>query len=185
MVRSIGPDWSTGATAGWIGSGHPADGLPVLRPAASRRGAFPGSWADRFGAAGQPGYPHPQGLAPDNWQAEFKRIEEAWLAGRKVGDAHEAINFLHLLSDLHFDDVAPSDILAAFDRFRARAGGERFSYCPLHGAVHLVRMKKPSLDNGLVLVRYRELARLPPCKGLDDCPGVGYGVSEILSRSRA
>ena len=38
--------------------------------------------------------------------------------------------------------------------------------------------------NGLVLVRYRELARLSPCKGLDDCPGVGYGVSEILSRSR-
>ena len=85
---------------------------------------------------------------------------------------------------MHFDDVAPSDILAAFDRFRVRAGGERFSYCPLHGAVHLVRMKKPSLDNGLVLVRYRELARLSPCKGLDDCPGVGYGVSEILSRSR-
>jgi len=40
-----------------------------------------------------------------------------------------------------------------------RAGGERFSYCRLHGAVHLVRMKKPSLDDGLVLVRYRELAR--------------------------
>ena len=131
-----------------------------------------------------PGDGDEQPTTPDNWQAEFKRIEEAWLAGRKVGDAHEAINFFHLLSDLHFDDVAPSDILAAFDRFRARAGGERFSYCPLHGAVHLVRMKKPSLDNGLVLVRYRELARLPPCKGLDDCPGVGYGVSEILSRSR-
>jgi len=125
-----------------------------------------------------------QPTSPDSWQAEFKRIEEAWLAGRTVGDAHEAVNFLHLLTDLHFDDVAPSDILAAFDRFRVRAGGERFSYCPLHGAVHLVRMKKPSLDNGLVLVRYRELARLSPCKGLDDCPGVGYGVSEILSRSR-
>jgi uncharacterized coiled-coil DUF342 family protein len=120
----------------------------------------------------------------DNWQAEFKRIEEAWLVGRTVGDAHEALNFLHLLTDLHFDDVAPSDILAAFDRFRARAGGGRFSYCPLHAAVHLVRMKKPSLDNGLVLVRYRELVRLPPCTGLDDCPGVGYGVSEILRRSR-
>jgi len=38
-------------------------------------------------------------------------------------------------------------------------------------------------DNGLMLVRYRELARLSPCKGLDDCPGVGYGVSEILSRT--
>ena len=62
-----------------------------------------------------------------------------------------------------------------------RAGGERFSYCRLHGAVRLVRMKKPSLDDGLVLVRYRELARLSPCKGLDDCPGVGYGVSEILT----
>jgi uncharacterized coiled-coil DUF342 family protein len=121
---------------------------------------------------------------PDDWHAEFDRIEEAWLAGLTLGDAHEAVNFLHLLTDLHFDNVAPSDILAAFDRFRERAGGERFSYCPLHGAVHLVRMKKPSLDNGLVLVRYRELARLPPCKSLDDCPGVGYGVSEILSRSR-
>lgn len=121
---------------------------------------------------------------PEDWQAEFERIEEAWLAGLTVGDAHEAVNFLHLLTDLHFDDLAPSDILAAFDRFRARAGGDRFSYCPLHGAVHLVRTKKPSLDNGLVLVRYRELARLPPCKGLEDCPGVGYGVSEILSRSR-
>jgi hypothetical protein len=90
----------------------------------------------------------------------------------------------HLVDSLRRWASAPSDILAAFDRFRVRAGGERFSYCPLHGAVHLVRMKKPSLDNGLVLVRYRELARLPPCKGLDDCPGVGYGVSEILSRSR-
>jgi hypothetical protein len=85
-----------------------------------------------------------------------------------------------LLSDLHFDDVAPSEILAAFDRFRARAGGERFSYCPLHGAVHLVRMKKSSLDNGLVLVRYRELARLPPCKSVDECPGVGDAVRSIL-----
>jgi hypothetical protein len=65
-----------------------------------------------------------------------------------------------------------------------RAGGERFSYCRLYGAVHLVRMKKPYLDNRLVLVRSRELARLSPCKGLDDCPGVGYGVSEILTRSR-
>jgi hypothetical protein len=81
---------------------------------------------------------------PDDWQAEFERVEEAWLAGRRVGDAHEAINFLQLLPDLHFDDVAPSDILAALDRFRTRAGGERFSYCPLHGAVHLVRMKKLS-----------------------------------------
>jgi uncharacterized coiled-coil DUF342 family protein len=136
------------------------------------------------GDGGAPGAGDGQPTSPDSWQAEFKRIEEAWLAGRTVGDAHEAVNFLHLLTDLHFDDVAPSDILAAFDRFRVRAGGERFSYCPLHGAVHLVRMKKPSLDNGLVLVRYRELARLSPCKGLDDCPGVGYGVSEILSRSR-
>ena len=64
------------------------------------------------------------------------------------------------------------------------AGGGCFSYCPLHGAVQLERIKKPSLDNGLVLVRYRELAALSPCGGLDDCPGVGYGVSEILSRSR-
>ena len=44
-------------------------------------------------------------------------------------------------------------------------------------------MKKPSLDNGLVLVRYRELARLPPCKSIEDCPGVAASVSEILSRS--
>ena len=47
-----------------------------------------------------------------------------------------------------------------------RAGGERFSYCGLHGAVRLVRMKKPSLDDGLVLVRYRELARdFTPARG--------------------
>ncbi len=119
----------------------------------------------------------------DTWQAEFNRVEEAWLAGLTVGDSHEALNFLHLLSDLHFDDGDPSEILAAFDRFRARAGGERFSYCPLHGAVHLVRMKKPSLDNGLVLVRYRELARLPPCTSVNDCPGVGDAVRDILRRS--
>jgi len=118
------------------------------------------------------------GANPDVWRAQFERIEDAWLAGRTVGDAHEAVNFLHLLSDLHLEDLEPSEIVAAFDRFRARAGGERFSYCPLHGAVHLVRMRKPSLDNALVLVRYRELARLPPCKGLEDCPGVG----ELLSR---
>jgi Zc3h12a-like Ribonuclease NYN domain len=121
----------------------------------------------------------------DHWQSEFERVEEAWLAGRTVGDAHEAVNFLHLVSDLRLHELDPTEILAAFDRFRTRAGGDHFSYCPLHGAVHLVRMRKPSLDNGLVLVRYRELARLPPCKGLDDCPGVGYGLSEILSRSRA
>jgi len=118
------------------------------------------------------------GANPDDWRAEFERIEDAWLAGRTVGDAHEAVNFLHLLSDLHLEDLEPSEIVAAFDRFRARAGGERFSYCPLHGAVHLVRMRKPSLDNALVLVRYRELVRLPPCKGLEDCPCVG----EIPSR---
>ena len=99
-----------------------------------------------------------------------QRHRRGLAAGRTLGDAHETVSFLHLLTDLHFDDVAPSDILAAFARFCVRAGGERFSYCPLHGAVHLVRMKKPSLDNGLVLVRYRELARLSPCKGLDDCP---------------
>jgi polyhydroxyalkanoate synthesis regulator phasin len=118
----------------------------------------------------------------EDWQADYDRIEEAWLDARRVGDPHEAVNFLHLIGDLHFDDKSPEEILAAFDKFRARAGGEKFSYCPLHGAVHLVRMKKPSLDNGLVLVRYRELARLPPCKSLEDCPGVGYSVSEILSR---
>jgi hypothetical protein len=116
----------------------------------------------------------------DDWRAEFARVEEAWLAGRTGGDPHEALNFLHLLSDLRLQDAAPSDIIAAFDRFRVRAGGERFSYCPLHGAVHLVRMRKPSLDNALVLVRYRELVRLPPCTGVQDCPGVG----EILSRIR-
>ena len=32
------------------------------------------------------------------------------------------------------------------------------------------------------LVRYRELARLPPCKSLDDCPSVGDAVSDILRR---
>jgi hypothetical protein len=119
----------------------------------------------------------------ENWQSEFERIEAAWMAGRRVGDPHEAINFLHLLSDLHFDDRAPSAVMAAFDRFRARAGGDSFSYCPLHSAVHLVHMRKPSLDNGLVLVRYRELARLPPCKSIEDCPGVGASMSEILGRS--
>jgi hypothetical protein len=120
-----------------------------------------------------------QPTSPDSRQAEFKRIEEAWLAGRMVGDAPEAVNFLHLLTDLHFDDVAPSDILAAFDRFHVRV----LQLLPAARAVHLVRMKKPSLDNGLVLVRYRGLATLSPCEGLDDCPGVGYGVSEILSRT--
>jgi hypothetical protein len=120
--------------------------------------------------------------ADDEWQADYDRVEEAWLDGRRVGDGHEAVNFLHLIGDLHFEALSPEEILAAFDKFRARAGGEKFSYCPLHGAVHLVRMKKPSLDNGLVLVRYRELARLPPCKSLEDCPGVSYSVSEILSR---
>jgi hypothetical protein len=127
--------------------------------------------------AGAPG----SAANPDSWRSEFDRIEEAWLAGRRVGDAHEALNFLHLVSDLHLDDAEPSEILTAFDRFRARAGGERFSYCPLHGAVHLVRMRKASLDNALVLVRYRELARLPPCSGLETCPGVG----ELLSQIRA
>jgi chromosome segregation ATPase len=119
----------------------------------------------------------------EDWQSEFERIEAAWMAGRRVGDPHEAINFLHLLGDLNFDDRAPSEVMASFDRFRARAGGDRFSYCPLHSAVHLVHMKKPSLDNGLVLVRYRELARLAPCKSIEDCPGVGASVSEILGRS--
>lgn len=117
----------------------------------------------------------------EDWRSEFDRVEEAWLAGRTVGDAHEALNFLHLISDLHLEDSDSSDIIAAFDRFRARAGGEGFSYCPLHGAVHLVRMRKPSLDNALVLVRYRELVRLPPCADLESCPG----VAELLSRARS
>ena len=117
----------------------------------------------------------------DDWRSEFARSEEAWLAGRVVGDPHEALNFLHLVADLHLVDVEPPAILAAVDRFRARAGGDRFSYCPLHGAVHLVRMRKPSLDNALVLVRYRELVRLPPCAGLEHCPGVG----ELLSQARS
>jgi hypothetical protein len=117
----------------------------------------------------------------DDWRSEFDRIEEAWLAGRVVGDAHEALNFLHLVADLHLEELEPCAILAVFDRFRARAGGERFSYCPLHGAVHLVRLRKPSLDNPLVLVRYRELVRLPPCTGLEHCPGVG----ELLSQARS
>src|SRR5262245_56816602 len=94
-----------------------------------------------------------------------------------VGHAHEAVNFLHLLSDLHFGDPAPVEIVSAFDRFRARAGGKRFSYCPLH----LVRMKKPSLDNGLMLVRYRELIQLPPCASLTDCPGIGEPLGGIAS----
>ena len=81
------------------------------------------------------------------------------------------------------DDRLPSEVLASFHQFRTRAGGHSFSYCPLHGAVHLVHMKKPSLDNGLVLVRYRELARLPLCKSIEDCPGIAASVSEILSRS--
>jgi hypothetical protein len=116
----------------------------------------------------------------DTWQAEFERLEEAWLVGRTVGDSHETLKFLPLVSDLRLNYDEPSEIIAAFDRFRVRAGGDRFSYCPLHGAVHLVRMRKPSLDNGLVLVRYRELARLRPCTGLQDCPG----IAEVLSRSR-
>jgi hypothetical protein len=107
---------------------------------------------------------------PDYWQSEFDRIEEAWLAGRVVGDPHEALNFLHLVSDVHLEDLEPGDIIAAVDRFRARAGGGRFSYCPLHGAVHLVRMRKPSLDNALVLVRFRELVRLPPAPGSRTAP---------------
>jgi hypothetical protein len=47
--------------------------------------------------------------------------------------------------------------------------------------VHLVRMRKPSLDNALVLVRYRELVRLPPCAGLEHCPGVG----ELLGQAQS
>jgi uncharacterized coiled-coil protein SlyX len=113
----------------------------------------------------------------DDWRTEFERVEEAWLSGRIVGDPHEALNFLHLLSDLRLNDDEPSDIIAAFDRFRARAGGDHFSYCPLHGAVHLVRMRKPSLDNALVLVRYRELARQPACASVQTCPG----LAEILN----
>ena len=49
----------------------------------------------------------------------------------------EALNFLHLLSDLRLRELDSAEILAAFDRFRARAGSDRFSYCPLYGAVHL------------------------------------------------
>jgi hypothetical protein len=82
----------------------------------------------------------------DTWQAEFERLEEAWLAGRTVGDSHETLKFLPLVSDLRLNYDEPSEIIAAFDQFRVRAGGDRFSYCPLHGAVHLVRMRKPSLD---------------------------------------
>jgi hypothetical protein len=73
------------------------------------------------GDGGAPGAGDGQPTSPDSWQAEFKRIEAAWLAGRSLGDAHEAVNFLQLLTDLHFDAVAPSDILAAFDRIRVRA----------------------------------------------------------------
>src|SRR5438876_11479422 len=54
------------------------------------------------GDGGAPGAGDGQPTSPDSWQADFKRIEEAWLAGRTVGDAHEAVNFLHLLTDLHF-----------------------------------------------------------------------------------
>src|SRR6266508_839520 len=81
----------------------------------------------------------------DDWQSEFDRVEDAWLAGRRVGDVHEELNFLHLLADLRMDALPRAQIVAAFDRFRARAGGERFSYCPLHGAVHIVLELKPSL----------------------------------------
>ncbi len=116
----------------------------------------------------------------DDWQSEFDRVEEAWLAGRRVGDVHEELNFLHLLADLRMDALPRAQIVAAFDRFRARAGGERFSYCP--GAVHIVRARKPSLDNPLVLVRYRELSRMPPCSSPEACPGIGYGVEELRKR---
>lgn len=119
-----------------------------------------------------------------DWQAAFARIEEAWLEGRTVGDLHERLNFLHLVVDVRMETLEPAAIVAAFDRFRARAGGERFSYCPLHGAVHLVRARKPALDNPLVLVRYRELLRLPPCVGVESCPGIAASVSELLSRGR-
>jgi hypothetical protein len=84
--------------------------------------------------------------------------------------------------DLRMAEQESATIIEALDRFRARAGGERFSYCPLHGAVHLVRARKASLDNPLVLVRYRELLRLPPCASVESCPGIADSVRELLSR---
>lgn len=101
-----------------------------------------------------------------------------------MGDLHERLNFLHLVVDVRLAEQESAAIVAAFDRFRARAGGERFSYCPLHGAVHLVRARKPSLDNPLVLVRYRELLRLPPCASVEACPGIADSLSALLRRGR-
>ena len=51
---------------------------------------------------------------------------------------------------------------------------------PLHLQVLCsgVRVAKAALE------RAASSPGLSPCKGLDDCPGVGYGVSEFLTRPR-
>jgi uncharacterized coiled-coil DUF342 family protein len=114
----------------------------------------------------------------DDWQAEFERVEHAWLVGWRVGDRHEALNFLHLVEDLNMDEWQPAKITDALDRFNARAGADRLSYCSLHGAVHLVR-RKPSLDNPLVLVRYRELVKQPPCTDFTMCPSLAETLAAV------
>lgn len=94
------------------------------------------------------------------WEERYDRIERAWLAGERVGDAHEGLHFLSITkslrsqlrnrSDLRSDDV----LLAELDRVRQQVG-PNFSYCLLEGALR--EMHRPVLNPLLIGTRMHRL----------------------------
>ena len=94
------------------------------------------------------------------WEERYDRIERAWLAGERLGDAHEGRHFLSIArilrtrlsnrSDLHDDGV----LLAELDRVRQHVGAT-FTYCLLEGALR--EMHHPVLNPLLIGTRMHRL----------------------------
>ena len=103
--------------------------------------------------------------AEEEWEKDFSRIEEAWLAGKKVGDGHEGKHFLTIVSRLRSAQPALRDsalLLKALDEVRARVG-EDFSYCLLQYILDK-RMHRPSLNPLFVSVKMLEVAGRVSCR---------------------
>jgi hypothetical protein len=102
--------------------------------------------------------------ADESWQAEFDRIERAWLAGRLVGDPHDGVPFnksarllRHGQQHLRDDDR----LLTEMDALRKKFG-EGFSYCLVYLA--LKKLRKPSLTSPVLLVKMRQIHQNGFCR---------------------
>jgi hypothetical protein len=87
--------------------------------------------------------------------------EEAWLAGRVIGSAHEAWHFMEsarLLRRANADLRDDSTLLRQLDILRNRVG-DGFAYCSLSRA--LKDLHRPSLNSPVLLKRLRDECRRP------------------------